>query len=94
MKSGLIYLKQREVMENKFGKVDHSCQLLEEYKCQILEFSFLNIYLSSIYLSIISLPISKKLYEQGYTGWPKILFGFFCKMLRRNLNELFCQPNI
>lgn len=40
MKSDLIYLKQREVMENKFGKVDHNCQLLEEYKWQILEFSF------------------------------------------------------
>lgn len=40
MKSDLIYLKQRELMENKFGKVDHSCQLLEKYKWQILEFSF------------------------------------------------------
>lgn len=50
MKSDLIYLKQRELMENKFGKVDHSCQLLEKYKWQILEFSFLK-YLS-IYLSI------------------------------------------
>lgn len=24
---------------NDFGKVDHSCQLLEEYKCQILKFN-------------------------------------------------------
>ena len=27
-------------------------------------------------------------------GWPKSLFRFFCKMLWKNLNELFGQPNI
>ena len=26
-------------------------------------------------------------------GWPKSLFGFFCKMLWRNLKETFGQPN-
>ena len=25
-------------------------------------------------------------------GWPKSSFGFFCKMLWKNLNELFGQP--
>ena len=27
-------------------------------------------------------------------GWPKSLFGFFHKLLRKNPNELFGQPNI
>ena len=27
-------------------------------------------------------------------GWPKCLFGFFCKMLWKTPNELFGQPNI
>ena len=26
-------------------------------------------------------------------GWPKISFGFFCKMLWKNPNEFFCQPS-
>ena len=26
-------------------------------------------------------------------GWPKTSFGFFCKMLWKNLNEHFDQPN-
>ena len=26
-------------------------------------------------------------------GWPKISFGFFCKMLRKNPDELFGQSN-
>ena len=27
-------------------------------------------------------------------GWPKILFGFFDKMVQKNLNKLFGQPSI
>lgn len=27
-------------------------------------------------------------------GWPKISFGFFDKMVQKNLNKLFSQPNI
>lgn len=38
MKSGLIYLEQSKVTGNKVGKVDHSHQPLEEYKCQAVEF--------------------------------------------------------
>ena len=66
MENDLIYLKQRKVMGNKFGKVDHSCQLLEEYKCQILKFNFKKNYLS-IYLSSIShfLLISKELQSRA-----------------------------
>ena len=26
--------------------------------------------------------------------WLKSSFGVFCKMVQKNLNELFCQPNI
>lgn len=26
--------------------------------------------------------------------WLKSSFGFFCKMVQKNLNKLFCQPNI
>ena len=26
-------------------------------------------------------------------GWPKRSFGFFCKTLQKNLNEIFGQPN-
>ena len=26
-------------------------------------------------------------------GWPKSLFGFFCNILQKNLNELFGQPS-
>ena len=28
-----------------------------------------------------------------YMDWPKSLFGFFHKMLQKNPNELFGQPN-
>ena len=31
--------------------------------------------------------------HQYIVGWPKSLFGFFHKMLCKNLNELFGQPN-
>ena len=27
-------------------------------------------------------------------GWPRISFGFFHKMLQKNLNKLFGQPNV
>ena len=27
-------------------------------------------------------------------GWPKSSFGFFHKMVQKNLNKLFGQPNI
>ena len=27
-------------------------------------------------------------------GWPKSSFRFFCKMLRKNLNKFFGQPNL
>lgn len=59
MENDLIYLKQRKVMRNKFGKVDHSCQLLEEYKCQILKFNLKK----KNYQSIIYLSFST--YQQG-----------------------------
>lgn len=43
--SGLVQEMKNDLSEteeghgNDFGKVDHSCQLLEEYKCQILRFN-------------------------------------------------------
>lgn len=78
MKSGLIYLEQSKVMGNKVGKVDHSHQPLEEYKCQTVEFSLffkkylfiyypsnLSTYLS-ITLSLYHLSVSKELHGQGH----------------------------
>ena len=37
--------------------------------------------------SLISLELNNIL------GWPKSSFGFFYKMLQKNPNELFAQPN-
>ena len=78
MENDLIYLKQRKVMGNKFGKVDHSCQLLEEYKCQILKFNFKKNYQSIYHLSLIFYLSARSCKAELYLGtlFFKSLFDY------------------
>ena len=47
------------------------------------------------YIQYLLINYNGKESEKEYIfGWTKSLYGFFCKMLWKNPNELFGQPNI